>query len=163
MGFPHRSVGKESACSAGDPGSIPGMGRSPGEGNGNPLHYSRLQNPMDRGAWQSTVHGVTRVGHDLATKQPTIFYTFNDIFHYPVSDYNSTLANCRKCSRYIKVQRGNHLLYHSVQFSSAQFSSVQFSSVQFSCSVMSDSLWPHGLQDARPPCPLPTPKVYSNS
>ena len=60
--FPRSSVGKESACSSGDPGLIPGSGRSPGEGNGNPLQYSRLENPMDRGAWQVTVHGVTRVG-----------------------------------------------------------------------------------------------------
>ena len=49
------SDGKESACNAGDLGSIPGSGRSPGEGNGNPLHYSCLENPMDRGAWQATV------------------------------------------------------------------------------------------------------------
>ena len=49
-GFPHNSFGKESACNAGDPGSIPGSGRSPGEGNGNPLQYSCLGNPMDRGA-----------------------------------------------------------------------------------------------------------------
>jgi len=69
LGFPHSSVGKESACSAGDLGSIPGSGRSPGEGNGNPLQYSSLENPMDRGAWQATVHGVTRVGHDLMTKE----------------------------------------------------------------------------------------------
>ena len=53
MGFLHSSVGKESACSAGDPALIPGSGRSPGEGNGNPLQYSCLENPMDRGAWQS--------------------------------------------------------------------------------------------------------------
>ena len=66
-GFPHSSVGKESACNAGDPGSIPGLGRSSGEGNGNPLKYSCLENPTDRRAWQATVHGVTRVGHDLAT------------------------------------------------------------------------------------------------
>ena len=70
MGFPHSSVGKESACSAGDLGSIPGSGRSPGEGNGNPLQYSCLENPMDRGVWQATTHGVARVGHDLATKPP---------------------------------------------------------------------------------------------
>ena len=57
MGFPHSSVGKSSACNAGDPGSIPGSGRSPGEENGSPLQYSCLGNPMDRGAWQ-TVHGV---------------------------------------------------------------------------------------------------------
>ena len=69
-GFPHISVGKESACNAGDLGSIPGSGQSPGEGNGNPLQYSCLENPMDRGTWRATVHGVTRVGHDLATTPP---------------------------------------------------------------------------------------------
>ena len=68
MGFLHSSVGKESACSAEDPGSIPGLERSPGEGNGNPLQFSCLENPMDRGAWKATGHGVTRVGHDLVTK-----------------------------------------------------------------------------------------------
>ena len=67
LGFPYSSVGKESACNAGDLGSIPRLGRSPGEGNGNPLQYSCLENPTDRGAWQATVHGVPRVGPDLAT------------------------------------------------------------------------------------------------
>ena len=70
MDFPHSSIGKESACSAGDPGSIPGSGKSPGEGNGNLLPYSCLENPMDRGAWRATVHRAARVGHDLATKPP---------------------------------------------------------------------------------------------
>jgi len=56
---------------AGDPGLIPGSGRSPGERNGNPLQYSCLENPMDRGAWWATVHGVARVRHDLATKPPS--------------------------------------------------------------------------------------------
>ena len=65
MGFPCSSVGEESACNAGDLGSIPGLGRFPGEGNGNPLQYSCLENPMDRGAWQATVHGVRRVRHNL--------------------------------------------------------------------------------------------------
>ena len=69
-GFPCSSVGKESACNAGDPGPIPGSGRFPGEGNGNPLQYSCLENPMDRGAWQATIHGVARVGHNLPTKPP---------------------------------------------------------------------------------------------
>ena len=59
-GFSGGSEGKASACNAGDPGSIPGLGRSPGEGNGNPLQYSCLENAMDRGAWQATVHGVTK-------------------------------------------------------------------------------------------------------
>ena len=55
---------KNLPTNAGDVGSIPGLGRSPGEGNGNPLQYSGLENPMDRGPWQAAVHGVTRVGHD---------------------------------------------------------------------------------------------------
>ena len=50
----------QSACSAGDLGSVPGLGRSPGVGNGNPLQYSCLENPMDREAWWVTVHGVTK-------------------------------------------------------------------------------------------------------
>ena len=54
------SVGKESAYNAGDPGLIPGLGRSPGEGYGNPLQYSCLENPMDKEAWQAIVHGVTK-------------------------------------------------------------------------------------------------------
>ena len=57
-GFPGGSEVKVSACNAGDLGSIPGLGRSPGEGNGNPLQYSCLENPMDGGAWWATVHGV---------------------------------------------------------------------------------------------------------
>ena len=59
-GFPCSSVGKESACSAGDMGSIPELGRSPGEGNGNPLQYSCLENLMDRGVWWAVLHGVTK-------------------------------------------------------------------------------------------------------
>ena len=60
MGFPCSSVSKESDCNAGDLGSIPGSVRSPGEGNGNPLQYSGLENPMDREAWQAAVYGATR-------------------------------------------------------------------------------------------------------
>ena len=60
MGFPGGSEGKASACNMGDPGWIPGSGRSPGEGNGNPLQYSCLENPMDRGAWWATVHGIAK-------------------------------------------------------------------------------------------------------
>ena len=58
--FPGGSDGKESACNAGDLGLIPGLERSPGEGNGNPLQYSCLENPMDGGAWWATVHWVTK-------------------------------------------------------------------------------------------------------
>ena len=69
MGFPGGSDGKESACNAGDLGSIPGLGRYLGEGNGYPLQFSCLENPVDRGACWATVHGVVRVRRDLATKQ----------------------------------------------------------------------------------------------
>ena len=61
MGFPGRSNGKESAWNAGDLGSTPGLERSPGEGLGNPLQYSCLENSIDRTAWQATVHGVAEL------------------------------------------------------------------------------------------------------
>ena len=59
-GSPGGSGSKESACNAGDPGLIPGLGRSPGEGNGNPLQYSCLENYMDRGAWWAIVRKVAK-------------------------------------------------------------------------------------------------------
>ena len=65
--FPGGSDGKASVYNAGDMGSIPGSGRSAGEGNGNPLQYYCLENPMDRGAWQPTVHGIARVGYPDTT------------------------------------------------------------------------------------------------
>ena len=69
MDFPGGSEGKASACNAGDLGSIPGPGRSPGEGNGNPLQYSCLENPMNREAWQTTVHGISKSWTRLSDKK----------------------------------------------------------------------------------------------
>ena len=63
--IPSGSDGKETACNSGDLGSIPRPGRSPGEGNGYPLQYSCLENPVDRGAWQATVHGVAKSWQQL--------------------------------------------------------------------------------------------------
>ena len=63
LGFPDGSDGKESACNAGDPGSIPGSGRSHGDRNGYPLWYSSLENSMDKGAWQATADGVEKSRH----------------------------------------------------------------------------------------------------
>ena len=66
MGFPGGSDDKESTCNAGDLGSIPGLVRSSGEGNGNPLQFSCLENNMDRGAWRAAVPGVTKSGAHLS-------------------------------------------------------------------------------------------------
>ena len=71
MGFPDGSVVKNLPANAGDMGLIPGSGRSPEEGNGNPLHYSCLGNPMDKGAWQATVRGVAK---DLDMTEKLINY-----------------------------------------------------------------------------------------
>ena len=71
LGLSRCLSGKEPKCSAGDAGSISRWERSHGEGHANPLQYSCLKNPMDRGAWQDTVHGVE---HDLVTKQQSFFY-----------------------------------------------------------------------------------------
>ena len=119
-------------ANARDPGLIPGSGRFPGEGTGYTLQYSCLENSMDRGAWQSIVHGVAKSWTWLS-----------DSAHYSVA------------------QKHHDLLIHFTN--GAQAGYFSFSSVQFSCSVMSISLWPHESQHARPPCPSPTPGVYSNS
>ena len=77
---------KESACSAGDPGLIPGSGRSHGEGNSNPLQYSCVENPMDGRAWQATVHGVAKSWTRLSD------FTFT-------SDFKDIFPNKKICSK----------------------------------------------------------------
>ena len=78
MGFPGGSVGKEAACNAGDLGLTPGSGRFPGGGHGNPLQYSCQENPMDRGAWWATFHGVaksqTQLSEHTQWSMPVSFY-----------------------------------------------------------------------------------------
>ena len=69
-GFPNGSVVKNPPANIGDTDLMPGLGRSPGEGNGHPFQYSCLENPTDRGTQQATVHEIPRVGHDLGTKPP---------------------------------------------------------------------------------------------
>ena len=78
-GFPGGSVVKNPPANAGDAGLIPGSGRSPGEGNGNPLQYSCLRNPMNRGAWWATIHGVA--------KSQTGLYQLNDNNKLPLTNY----------------------------------------------------------------------------
>ena len=154
-GFPHSSVSKESACNAGDPGSIPGLGRSSGEGNGNPLQYSRLENPMDRGAWWATAQGMARVRHNLATKPPPPPHSHE---YKPQDFISSPLHPFPKPP----------ILIHSIPSNPAWafcliFFFYYFSSIQFSHSIVFNSWRPHGLQLARLPCPSPTSGVYSNS
>ena len=85
FGFPDVSDGKESACSVGDPGSIPGLGRLPGKRNGFPLQYSCLENSMDRGAWQATVHEPTKSWTRLST-HPQITYMLKTHLSYLQSE-----------------------------------------------------------------------------
>ena len=93
VGFPGGSEAKASACNAGDLGSIPGSGRSSGEGNGNPLQYSCLENPMDRGAWWATVHGVA--------KSQTRLSDFTSLhFKHSISD-SCSLPCCYYCYQYL--------------------------------------------------------------
>ena len=87
QGFLGGSDSKELAYNTGDLGSIPGSGRSPGEGNGYPLQYSCLENSMDRGAWQPTVHGIEKSWTQL-----------NDIQGQPLSALNQTSASLREAS-----------------------------------------------------------------
>ena len=86
-GFPGGSDGKESVCNAGDSGSIPELGRSPREGNGNPLQYSCLENAMNRGAWWATVHGVAKSWtwlSDSHTHTHTHTHTHISSVNYPL-------------------------------------------------------------------------------
>ena len=99
MGFPGGSDGKESACNAGDMGSIIESGRSPGEGHGNPLQYSCLENSTDR-AWQATVHGVTRSQTQLSNLHFLCFYWNSGLLkvNLPFLDSIMRLAMCHTAS-----------------------------------------------------------------
>ena len=88
LDFPGGSEGKVSVCNARDPGSIPGSGRSPGEGNGNPLQYSCLENPLDGAAWQARVHGVTKSRTRLSDFSFTLYISLL------LSDGSAFLKTC---------------------------------------------------------------------
>ena len=113
LGFPGGSEVKVSACNEGDTGSIPGLGRSLGEGNGNPLQYSCLENPMDGGAWWATVHGVA--------KSQTQLSDFNFTFTFSFVLYNFCVSKFVKNFFYLihanKQRRGSlkHFHLHTFQ------------------------------------------------
>ena len=151
------SVSKESACNAGHLGLIPGLGRPPGEGNGNPLQCSCLENPMDRGAWQAAVHGIARVRHDLATKErdPLSCYEVYGIF--PDQGSKPSLLHWKADSLPLSHQGSPCLDYCNSLTLVFQFlvSALSNSLDNLTCmcvlspSVMSNSLWPHGPYPAR--------------
>ena len=92
QGFPSGSDGKESTCNAGDPGSIPGSGRSPGGGSGNPLQYSCLENSMDRGAWWAIVHEVADTTEQL-THTHTHTHTHPSKLFQPLSPNSKPISH----------------------------------------------------------------------
>ena len=127
--FPRSSVSKESVCHAGDPDLIPGLGRSPGEGNGNLLQYGCLENPMDRGAWQAIVCGVARVRHNLATK-PSPPYVY---IYMTWKVFSSVAQSCPTLC-------DSTTIYIYIYMTCKVFSSVQFSSVTQSCPTLCDPM-----------------------
>ena len=114
------SDGKESACNAGDLGSIPELGRSLGEGNDNLLQYSCLENSMCKRTWQATVHGVTK--SDMTKRQTLTIYVYIHIhtYIYPLNTLACVLLQSLIC-------------ISSIFLNTPFFSSVQFSSVAQSC------------------------------
>ena len=119
LGFPGGSEGKASACNAGDLGSILGSGRSPGEGNSNPLQYSCLENPMDQQAWQTIVHGITKSWTQLSDFTFSLLHVAYLILvslekltflnqSLPMSPQELALNTCSHHPNYLSFQ--NHLL-----------------------------------------------------
>ena len=99
LGFPGGSEVKASACNVGDLGSIPGLGRSPGEGDGNPLQYSCLENPMAGGAWWATVHGVAKSRTRLSNFASFLSFTFIEYIPSEVSVQFSRSVVSNLCDR----------------------------------------------------------------
>ena len=138
------SVGKESTCSARDPGSIPGSGRSTAEGIGYPLQYS----------WASL---VAQLAKNLPAMQETSvrFLGWEGPLEKGKATHSSILA--------WRIPGLHRIRHNWATFTLNLLLKFGFSSVQFSHSVMPNSLRPHELQHARPPCPSPTPGIHSNS
>ena len=132
MVFPGSSVGKESACNAGDPGSIPEMERYPGEGNGYPLQYSCLGNPMDRGAWPAIVHGVPKSRTQL-TEWHVIWITHKYMLNYSHFSVISTIHH-HHCDNHTSINSSAIITIIIINNNGSE-----------SCSVVSDSLQLHEL------------------
>ena len=169
-------------------GSIPGSGRSPGEGNVNIVQYSCLENPMHKGAWRATVHKISQSRtclkqlrtHVDQNKLWTILqetgipYNLMCLLRNLHAGQEATVRARNETMYWFQTEKGvsqgcilspclfnlnAEYIMRNIGLEEAQLES-RFSSVQFSHSVMSDSLRPHESQHARPPCPSPTPGVH---
>ena len=134
---------------------IPGLVRSPGEGNGNPLQYSCLENPMNRGAWQAAVHGVTRVGHNLVTKPPLYLYLYLSIYLfiylYISVQFSSVAQLCPTLCDPMNCSMPGLLVHHQL-----------LDSTQTHVHLVGDASQPsHLLLSPSPPIP-PSIRVFSN-
>ena len=162
-GLPWWLSNKESSCNAGatgDVGSILGSGRSPGERHGNPLQYSCLENPMNRGCQRATVYASQRADTIESTGR-----THRDNAENRHPEIEEDFRKERGCCKVEVFGHKNLLSFQYFQKMNliSDGTCLQNVSVQFSRSVVSDSLRPHELQHARPPCPSPSPGVHSNS
>ena len=144
-----------------DTSLIPGLGRSLGGGHGNPLQYSCLENPMDRGAWRATVHSVAKSRtwlKLLSTHAQDICFQSNTSLRkstWSVVNLERRVVVKALLFSYAFKTDVNQLLHISRDRQTNQFSSVHFSR-----SPVSNSLQPHGLQHVRLPCPSPNPGAY---
>ena len=146
-GFPGGSEVKVSASNAGDLGSIPGLGRSPGEGNGNPLQYSCPENPMDGGAWWATVHGVAKSQTRLSDFTSPIHLTMKKwLMHesiqgsHSTSDYECELQSRKACYSFSRKYGDNHIYFACMLSRSVMSRSLD-------CSLPGSSV--HGISQAR--------------
>ena len=131
----------------------------PGGVNDTPLH-SFSENPMDRGAWQATVHGIAKSRTQLNERQQQEFVPFDYIHLIPLP---TPTFGSHIYLMWLIFFSMTLFVFEIMDPQHCYFLVYRISSVQFSSSVVSDSLRPHELQHARPPCPSPTPGVHSNS
>ena len=159
-GFPYNSNGKESGCNARDLGSVPGLGRSPGEGNGYLFQYSCLENPMDRGAWQTTVHGVSKSWTGLSS---WYFHYVLSLIHRRLLLVSQAFSCCPRAHlcflrdsffffsiliqipwNSFQLMKQQSVLALQLARMAKRLSSIVKEKWKWSCSVVSHSLRPHG-------------------
>ena len=142
VGFPGGSDGKESACDVGDLGSIPGLGSSPGEGNGNPLQYSGLRNPMDSGAWRATVDGVEKSRAGLRDNTRAVHW----VLHFKLQEHTQTL-----CPQFVKAATKQKVMPRD--FLMVQWLRIHLAMQETQVPSLVGELRPHMLQSNKAQAP----------